>query len=361
MQVIFLKSKRFAAAIRIGILLLAGLLALTIYAEKKDYQDLVLIIPDGIGLPALDLKEVNRLGTEELSLTYEINQRVTAESAHFTRAVTLTGTNISYADIMDHKLTAGSFWSEEAWTMGSRYVVLNEPAAFRLFGSNSIIGNTVKFEGEVWLVTGVVRDGNKKKEMAYVPASVMTGQPEALLAKSSGGTAAVMNRLSSLDVYEGNCRTVDVGAVAGLFWQLLIAAVCCGTALAAILFGRRQVFVLSADYGRLRIRYQTMYPEELVKKSRRELGQMVFRCLMLIFCIAVVFFTARQILTLILQWQEIGRQFQYITDCYFSVKMQWLVRCFVSGPILFSGFFINVVMAGFRVLFKNPEDYVTIN
>lgn len=356
-----MKSKGFTAAICIGILLLAGLLALTIYTEKKNYQDLVLIIPDGTGLPALDLKEVNRLGTEELSITYEINQRVTAESAHFTRAVTLTGTNINYADIMGLKLTAGSFWSAEAWTMGSRYVVLNEPAAFRLFGSSSIIGNTVKFDGGIWLVTGVVRDGNKKKEMAYVPASVMIGQPEVLLAKSSGGTAAVLNRLSSLDVYEGNCRAVDVGAVAGLFWQLLIAAVCCGTALAAMLLGRRQVSVLSADYGRLKIRYQTMYPEELVKKSRRELAQMVLWCLMLIFSIAVVFFTARQILSLILQWQEIGRQYQYITDYYFAAKMQWLVRCLVSGPILFSGFVANLVMAGFGVLFKNPEDYDTIN
>ena len=237
----FFVTKVLLAAFYIGILSLAGLLFLTVYADKRDYQELVLVVPDGTGLPILDLKEVNKLCTEELSITYDINKRVTAESANSERAVTLIGTNLSYADVMGLKLTAGSFWTEEAWSMASRYVVLNEPAAFQMFGSSSIIGNTVKFDGEVWLVTGVVKDGYKKKVMAYVPASAISGHPEALMVKTSGGNAAVLNSLNILDVYEGNCRAVDVEAVAGLFGQLFITAVDLVIVLAAI------IFILSSD------------------------------------------------------------------------------------------------------------------
>lgn len=318
---------------------------LTGYAEKKDYQGLVLVVPDGTGLPVLDLKEVNKLCTEELSISYEINKRVTAESANTTRAANLVGTNLSYVDVLDLKLTAGSFWSEESWMMASRYVVLNEPAAFQMFGSSSIIGNTVKFDGEVWLVTGVVNDGYKKKIMAYVPASAITGNPEALLAKTSGGTAAVLNHLSILDVYEGNCRAVDVEAVAGLFGQLFIAAVDLVIVLTAFIFICKKVSILKNDYGVLKLHYQIMYLDELAVKNRRKLGRMTLQGLQLIFSIMAVFFLARKILEMALGWKDIGSQIQYLTDYYFPVKMQWLMRYLVSGPVLFCSFVMALVMA----------------
>jgi len=344
MQVIFLKNKRISALVFLCILSLAGLLFLAIQAEKKQYQDLIIAVPDGSGFPAFTLSEINEIGNEEIAVTYEIRKRVTAETANSKHPVTLIGTNSSYAEVIDLQAVSGSFWSTEVWNMRNRYVVLNEPTAFRLFGGGDIIGNTVKLDGELWMVTGIVKDGNKKNMMAYVPASAITGSPEVLMAKTEGGTGAVRNSLRRLGIYESNSRVIDVSAVALLFWQQFWVSVYLTIILLLLIFSCKRIVVLGEHFGLIRLRYQMMYLDELIVKSRRELRQMVGQGLLILLSGMISLFLTRQILQTALRWKDIGTEIKYLSDYFFQEKMQWLMRYWISGFVLFSVFVITMLI-----------------
>lgn len=339
-----MKNKGILALIFLCILSLAGLLFLAIQAEKKQYQDLMIAVPDGSGFPSFDLSEINEIGNEEIAVTYDIRKRVTAETTNSNHSVTLIGTNSSYAEVAGLQTVTGSFWSTAAWNMRSRYVILNEPAAFQLFGSSDIIGNTVKLDGELWMVTGVVKDGNKKNKVAYVPASAITGSPEVLMAKTEGGTGAVRNSLSRLGIYESNSRVIDVSAVALLFWQQFCVSVYLAIILLLVLFSCKRIALLGEHFGVIRLRCQIMYPEELIVKSRRELRQMVGQGLLVLLSGMLSLLLARQILQMALGWKDVGKEIKYLSDYFFQAKMQWLMRYWISGPVLFSVFVITMFL-----------------
>lgn len=347
-----MKNKILSSLICMCILSLTGLLFLAICAEKKQYQDLIIVVPDGSGLPSFELKEINEICDEEIAVTYDIKRRVTAEAANSPQPVTLIGTNSSYAEVIGLQVVEGSFFSAESWAMGNRYVMLNEPAAFKLFGSSNIIGNTVKLDGEVWMVTGIVKDGNKKNMMVYVPASTITGFPEALMAKTEGGTGTVRNSLRRLGIYESNCRVVDVSAVALLFWQQFCVSVYLGIGLLSLMFTYKRISALREHFGLLRLRYQIMYLDELIAKSRRELRQMACQILLMILSIMTFLLLARKILNMALIWKDMGSEIKYLSDYFFREKMQWLMRYLISGPILFSVFVIAMLMLAL-FLFKS--------
>lgn len=344
-----MKNKRISALVVLCMLSLTGLLFFAIQAEKKQYQDLIIAVPDGSGFPSFDLSEINKIGNEEMAVTYDIRKRVTAETTNSKYPVTLIGTNSSYAEVAGLQTVTGSFWSTEAWNMRSRYVILNEPAAFQLFGSSNIIGNTVKLDGELWMVTGIVKDGNKKNKMAYVPASAITGSPEVLMAKTKGGTGAVLNSLSRLGIYESNSRVIDVSAVARLFWQQFCVSVYLTVILLSFIFSCKRIAVLGEHFGLIRLCYQIMYPDELIVKSRRELRQMACQGLLMLLSGMISLLLARRILQMALSWKDVGTEIKYLSDYFFQAKMQWLMRYWISGPILFSVFVITLFMiAGIR-------------
>lgn len=339
-----MRIKILPAAIFMCILSLSGLLFLSVRTEAKGYQDFNLVLPDGAGFPPLDLREINNINTQDVTLTYEIRKRGMAEAGNITQPVTLVGINSSYAHMIGLSVVEGSFISDAVWAMGSHYVVLNEPAAYQLFGSNRIIGNTVKLDGELWMVTGIVRDGKKKEGMAYVPAHAIAGAPEVLMAKASGGTGAVLSSLRSLGIYESNCRVIDVSAVALLFRQQFSVAVYIGIGLFSLLQAIKITNTLRGNLHVLRQRYKNMYLDELIQSSQRELKKLACQSMLTALSMTAFLLSARQILAIVLKWKHTGREITYLSDYFFQEKMQWLLRYLVSGPILFSVFMIAICM-----------------
>jgi len=276
---------------------------------------------------------------------------VTAEAANSTQPVTRIGTNSSYEEVMGLQVVEGKFISNETWSVGSRYVVLNEPAAFRLFGSSDIIGNTMKLNGEVWMVTGIVKDGKKKDMRVYVPSSAITGTPEALMAKTEEGMGAVRNSLRRLGIYEADCSVVDVMAVAQLFWQQFCVAIYFGIALLALLFNWVKISALRGYVELFKRRYKKLYLNELVVENRREFAQAASQGMLFLLGVLSFLMLIRQILKMALVWKDIAPEIKYLTDYFFQDKMMWLMRYLISGPILFSIFVIAMTVV-FVSVFK---------
>lgn len=330
-----MKNKMISVLGFICILMLVGLLFAGVCAGRKQYQDLILITPYGYGFPSVNAREINKMCNEDFAITYEIKRKATAETVNSEYPVTLIGTNVSYSRILGLKELSGSFFTEEAWNTGSRYAVLNENAAFRLFGGGSIIGNSVTLDGESYRITGIVKDEYNKAAMVYVPSSTMTGAPEVLMAKTAGGKGEVRTSLTKLNVYESNSRLIDLSALGESFGQFLIIAIFLSLSLVSLFVAYRGLIKLKEYYSVLKLRSQLMYMDQLMNEGRRELKGLVSQTGIIAGSFIIFCFLSQEILKRILEWKDILEDFKYLSDSYFLEKVQWLIRFFYCGPVLF--------------------------
>jgi len=137
------------------------------------------------------------------------------------------------------------------------------------------------------------------------------------MAKTEGGTGAVRNSLRRLGIYESNSRVIDVSAVALLFWQQFCVSVYLTIILLLLIFSCKQIVVLGEHFGLIRLRYQMMYLDELIVKSRRELRQMAGQSLLILLSGMISLLLARQILQTALRWKDIGTEIKYLSDYFF--------------------------------------------
>jgi len=95
----------------------------------------------------------------------------------------------------------------------------------------------------------------------------------------------------------------------------------------------------------LKIRGQRMYCYELIAASRQELLRIVRQTVALLACSVIVLHLLRKILEMILGWKEMFNQYKLLSDTLFTGKVQWLVRYFYCGPLLFICFIVLLSIA----------------
>ncbi len=338
------RLKSVFALIFICALMVIGLLILTVFAKRKQYEDLMLVVPYGYGNPSYDIREIEQLCEEDFGVTYEIRRRAAAETGNSKIPVSMIGTNISYSQVFGLRNVAGSFFTEEAWNMESRYAVLNETAAYSLFGGSNIIGNTVKLDGEVFMVTGVVKDNNRKKEVVYVPSGVMPGSPEVLMIKSGSGIGEVRNSMAQLGGYESNSRVLDLFTISRSFENQLTAAAFLCLSVWTLFFAYKGVVKIVHYFFVIKLRSKKWYLNQLVNESRVELKRIAVWTAVTGICGLIFLFLAGRILRLALEWESILKEFRYMSDFFTQEKEQWLIRWFYCGPVLFLIFLVVLLL-----------------
>lgn len=337
-----MKNKIVRLWFAIGILAAAGLALLSALAGQKGYEDLMLAVPYGHGIPSYNLKEIEKLTGDDILITYEIKNSAQVQAAGTHRTVTLIGTNSSYLRILGLQTIAGRFLADDTWRMGNRHAVLNQTAAFYLFGGNHIIGNTFKMNDELWMVAGIIEDADEDQAIVYVSFEMTTGSPEVLLVKSGKRVGEVQNSLVKIGAHESNSKVINVAAISRFFGQQLAAAAYIGICLGLLLLMRRVAAGGMALYREISSRSQTLYLMPLLKESRKELSRLVFHGLALILILLGFSYTSREILKLVLSWSDVVQAFGYLSGSYTHERIRWLLQTFYCGILLF-GILVSVI------------------
>lgn len=340
-----MKNNRLTGCILIGILAAVGLLWLTAGAWRRQYLDLYLVIPQGYSAAPYDINEIEKTVREGVAVTYEIRGTVEADTVNTGHSVSLVGTNAQYRDIFGLRETEGSFFNEDAWQAGNRYAVLNEFAAFRLFGGSGVVGNTVMLDGRSYLVTGVIEDGHKKEMIVYVPATSTGGIPERLIVRSEDGAGAIRNGLRRLQIYESNSRIINLSELSQSFKLQLTAA---AFLVLVIVFGGgiwRHLNIAWRRGMQFWRRRESLYLAQLIRAGRDDLAVMGGHLSLTALYGITVIYLINRIIRMILEYKDILSQFKYMTDSYFQGKIQWLVRFFYCGPVLFLVMMAALLMA----------------
>ena len=104
-------------------------------------------------------------------VTYEIRRQASAYAVRESHRMNVVGTNSAYAAVMGYPVIDGGFFTKDAFLIGAKEAVLNERAAFTLFGGRRLSGSSFSLNDEIWTVVGIVLDEDAENDNIYVPAS----------------------------------------------------------------------------------------------------------------------------------------------------------------------------------------------
>ena len=207
------------------ILMLIGLITANYHASAQ--EGLLIAIPriSGISTP---VTQVDEAGNRGMPFTFENRQAKTITVLGNNHGITLIGTNHNYPFIMGHKLTHGRFFREYAVRYGHRVAVLNQHAAFTLFGTINATGNELFIDNSPYIVVGVIDDGCNEELNIYVPTTHLNNTAEAITANTALSPTRtnieVLNEWQRMDIEGQNYRFVDFGALQTIVHDKVIIA-----------------------------------------------------------------------------------------------------------------------------------------
>lgn len=168
----------------IGIVLVFVLAAVAVY--EKRYKPVPLYISFkprsdfSKGITGFDNEDISDF--EGCLLSGVITEEYAVEGFLKSRVCKLVYVNSAYPFIKESVVLSGSFFTEYAERNQDRHAVLNKQAAFQMFGGNSIHGETIEIENEIFYITGVLDDGEDEPAV-YLPISLSDKYPQELIAK----------------------------------------------------------------------------------------------------------------------------------------------------------------------------------
>ena len=287
----------------IGLFLCLSGLCVTAFLAGKD-KALFFVIPSETDSPRFDVQAIEDFSEKEFLLTYEIPGSERINLSHAEYPVTVIATNSNYPGILGQNMPEGAFFSKQAWRGKQRHAVLNETAAFAIFGSANIVGSRFRIRNDTWLVTGVISDGDEDKARIYIPSSIRGGEADAL-ALTGMDEAYARNSLKTLGIQEGNFSFINMAALCGLLWEraeiivLLFFAFLFLGLLEPLIGGFRKArSALKKDLTRL-------YPGELLQKHGKSFHKMVCFVLGLVLSPTLALLLFLRLASICLPWQDI--------------------------------------------------------
>jgi len=262
-----LRIKALVISIICFFLCVSALWITAFLAENE--RHLLIVLPKNISSPKLNVREIDDFIKNNFLITYEILYSEKIGRAYSQFPVTLAGTTSSYPQIMKCIMIEGSFFTNAAWTGKLRQAVLNEKAAFTLFGSNSVTGNRFKTRNDTWLVTGVIRD-NYDDSRIYIPSSVWGGEAGAFAMTISGNfdETYVKNSLKNIKITEGDFGFINFNAYFTRLQERIIVTILIFAFFILLTVFEYMLTKLKNALKTIKSELAAFYPAEILKKER---------------------------------------------------------------------------------------------
>jgi hypothetical protein len=324
--------------------LLAALGFLALYIRGNNFRNLLLVFPIEDQAAALDPQKTEEIAGDEFLLTYEIRRQVSVSTAYGEHRITAIGTNSVYPFLMSYPLLRGSFFTKAAAEGKRREAVLNEAAAYRIFGAANIAGGTLRIDGALWLVTGLIDDGDEDNPQVYIPAPIRGEGPQSLLVLLNGGKGIdapyVKQALRSLGITEREWRFFDLSAAAGLYEERFILALWSFICLCFAIFAGGRISALKAAFSDLRRRLKEKYPGELIRENRQSIILMALTVFALAGGTAFCFSRILKMAAVCLDWQDLPPLRELILKGGFIAKTAPLWDYYYPDILLLAAFFV---------------------
>jgi len=319
--------------------------------------DLFLALPVEITSPRIDINRIEDFIKDEFLLTYKIpgSDRVSLPIGEY--AVTIIETNSYYPRVLGLPMIEGSFFSARDWEGRQKHAVLNEKAAFDLFGSSRVAGNRFKIHNETWLVAGVIKDGDEDHCRLYVPSSIRGGRADALMALTAASSgvdeAYVKNSLKTLGIQGAAYNFFNFGTITALLWERAAVVLLLFFALFFLSLIRPLALKFKTAFTVLTEELERRYPAQIFNENRKIiLKPLLFAIGLAIFPVLALFLLLR-LASICLPWQDIPSLALISRDLFYphlqrlrDYELASRIVFFISLAVLGAAVSINVSLNG---------------
>lgn len=341
MRVIFLKIKLRIVSFLLSLSLLAAIIytGFTAYANGLNVYLIAVPKPGGAGVPIKELEDIN--GNRAVFTCENIYDK-TVKALQSNHSVVLKGTNHSYPYVMNYNLTSGGFFTKEAAENKNKVAVINEKAAFAMFGTLDAAGNMIHIDLTPYAVIGVINDKDSDNTNVFIPAACFgetAGAIASNLSLDRSLTAEhVKNELKHIGVDELKYDFIDFG---------LLIKIITGKAfmsLAIILLGfltillRKSIGAATRKLKEIDINRQRLYFKELLKTETRPIQRLVLLLPLITSIIIIGLLLIINMLEKLLLWNTTKGMLDNINYTGFTMNIAEIERCYVLSDFLFIGF-----------------------
>jgi len=355
--VISLRIKVRIFSLSLAVILLAALFALSFLGDRAGYSGLMLVTRGNTAVRGITPDTAARLRDEGLLLTYEIPSHTMVEALNSRHSVKLIGTNSTYPTITGTNLISGGFFTQPAWDSQSRVAVLNENAAFAMFGSTNIDGQVITISGERWIITGVINDGKNDTTLnVYIPSSVNGGYIRSImiLMPSDETPAHVVNALGGFGIREGEYDFFNLSRTAESVGERFSVALKIAGCLTIILFGKHGLLYIIKICRMIKRESRQSYLRELVTRHKTDIAKTGGIVLLLFAGIALALNLSIQILATTLRWRDITLPVWY-PDANFAHIIEQLRSFYTASAWMFGAYLLTAFVAVVLCVITSPN------
>jgi len=278
-----------------------------IYFLSVSNKNIFLILPNETSALKIDIDKIDDFNQNEFPLTYEIpgSERISLLQREY--PVTITATTGAYRQILGLSMKTGSFFTAQAWTGKLRNAVLNEKAAFTIFGSINITGSSFRMRNETWLVTGVITDNDDEICRVYVPSSVIGGETNAMAANTTDklDQTYLENSLKLLGIRNNNYDFYNFGIYNKLFLERILVIVLTALSLLLLSLLKPLISIFLRTFGSLKKDLGSFYIAEILKKMPGTVLRFILTTAGLIISPVLAIIFLIKLVSICLPWQDI--------------------------------------------------------
>lgn len=284
---------------------LIALISISGYIHVRNEKDLYLIAPRNIGEQGIDIKEIEKINEEAFLLTYIRKQQNTATAGYTKHDITLVSTNYTFPFVCRYQMINGGFFSRENQEGENNYAVLNETAAFKMFGNMNVIGLEFTVNDKEYIIRGIINDSSQVLNI-YIPMQLTEQNPDSFMLRTDEFSGVsreyILTRLKQTGISDMNYYFINIGLVNDKITGKAFVAVLLllGFCLVFVLLRCLKILRLQSNF--LALAYKKLYLRDLLRTHPQKVIAFIVN-------IAAVF--------------SIGAIFVLIILCYMNMYLRW--------------------------------------
>lgn len=344
---IFLQN-RYKILLLLTIIIICFLLFIPLVIVEKGLENHFLAIPKYKNAAGVSADKFEELSEGNFLITYEVKKEEQIEVLNSKHNIVLIGTNYVYPYITSYTFAEGSFFTQSAQEHKNRTAVLNEPAAFELFGNYDIVGNNIILQGKSYIVAGVIRDEDSENKNVYIPITLLSDKPTAFMTYidiENGITEEyIKNEFKELDVTESNYYFINFRKINKIIHEQALTAL-----MAIILIGLS--FILKHSISKFKTLYEVLkellmqyYFKEILNNKPELIYKMIRILLRIAFCVFGALIIAYNVFKICINWNASVKELIELNfDCFIN-QIQFIRYVFIFSTIAFIGFIIILIL-----------------
>lgn len=333
------------------LILLISICYLIFMSFAVDHQELksnLLVIPKSKNVPGVGIDKIEEINEENFLLTYEMNYDENVKSINSEHSVVLKGTNFTFPYITGYNLVEGSFFTQLAQEQKNRTVVLNELAAFELFGSFNIVGNTILFSDESYTIAGVINDEDKENKNVYIPITTLNNKPTTLLTSidiENGITEEyVKNELKEVGITDVSHDFLNTNDIRSIIQEQAIVAILSVICIILILALKYSIKKFVNSYKTLKDLLVEYYFKDIIQNKLDGLYHLLIRAFCVVISILIIGILIFNIFKICISWDIDTSVLMKLNYDSFVDLIQFIQFAFVSSSVAFVTFIMTLII-----------------